>query len=382
MKWKKLALGTGIGLTLAATAPVVPVEMEWFGSYETVAFDTPDGDIGVHEYAIDPDGMTYYIREVPKSKGNFEGTTDTRAVEGKKLVSIRAMKNEDNPNCDGCAYYSVFVRRDGEMVRVPYEGRYKDLIEIPGALRPRKTEFVSTISAALADAAIAFDATSNDGDPGAVSSGSFAHTSTGTDLLIFVGVSMDDTIESDMNVTALTYNTVSLTEIRRDLNSPDNVASEIWYDAGPSTGSNTVSYTLNGTVSNVTAGAITLTGVDQSSPLDADNGATGSDANATVSVTTIADNAWVLNAVILQGGNGSDCGFSTGTQDWDVAVGAGRGCWAGGHQGPKTPAGATTVTWTQSHISDDFAISAASFKPATAAAAATFDSTFFDVMSE
>src|SRR3990167_10415071 len=106
--WQKIAIGT-IAVGTALSAPIIPVEMIWLVSYETIAFETSDGDLGLDEYAIADNG-TWYIREIPENEGQFTSTT-TQPV-GKKLVHIRAQKSIDNPNCAGCAYYSEFVGRE------------------------------------------------------------------------------------------------------------------------------------------------------------------------------------------------------------------------------------------------------------------------------
>ncbi len=142
--WRKLLVGLfGIGVALGA--PLVPVDMEWIISYETVAFATPDGDIAMDEYAVH--GDRFLIREVPKDQGSFTATTSREAIVGKTKVQIRAQKSPDNPDCTGCAYYAEFVGRDGGVVREAVGPQDYRALDRKGAGQPKKTELVSLASA-------------------------------------------------------------------------------------------------------------------------------------------------------------------------------------------------------------------------------------------
>src|SRR3990167_6599106 len=150
----------GGGIVLAA--PIVPQDMKWVHSYETIAFETVDGDLGMDEWANAGNGE-FYIREVPKDEGQFVAATSSEALLGKTEVKIFARKDENNSDCNGCAYYSEFLTRSGRIVRVPCEGRYNDLKKVRNAPQPKRIERVSVLSADESKAAIAFDAASRSG---------------------------------------------------------------------------------------------------------------------------------------------------------------------------------------------------------------------------
>ena len=116
---------------------------------------------------------------------------------------------------------------------------------------------------------IAFDASSS--TSGSAASFTFAHTVSGANRLLIVGV----TIRTDVGqtVTSITYSGAALTFVRADTFA-GSVRSELWYRIAPATGSNNVVVTLSASAKAAT-GAISLTGVDQTAPLDAQNGATG-----------------------------------------------------------------------------------------------------------
>ena len=233
----------------------------------------------------------------------------------------------------------------------------------PRLMRLGRTLLILFLAVSPAWAQIAFDAGSNSGAQGTASSYSWSHTCTGSDLVLVVGVSIR---HNTVTVTGITYNGIALTQIRTD-GRTSLTYSEIWFLKAPATGSNTIAVTLSGGPTRSISGAVSLTGVDQTTPNDADNGATGSSTTPSASVTTVADNAWIVDVVAVRTGSSETITVGSGqTQRWNVLDGA-NGLRAGGsHEGPVTPAGATTMDWTIS-ASKAWALSAAAFKPVAAA---------------
>ena len=217
--------------------------------------------------------------------------------------------------------------------------------------------------------AIAFDATSSITWNTAIpTSKTWSHTCTGSDLVLIVGIAHEDTTDADRGCSGITYNGVALTKIRTDDNLGDNITSELWYLLGPATGANNIVATFNGGVDDGDCMAISLTGVAQSGQPDAQNGATASNVTSiSVDVTTVADNCWVVDAFIRGDGttgNTVGAGQTARVNETFSLAGAGMS-----HEGPKTPAGVVTMSWTRNTSgSPDWAISAASFKPVAAAA--------------
>ena len=206
--------------------------------------------------------------------------------------------------------------------------------------------------------AITFDAASS-AKVSSSSSLSWSHTCSGSERLLVVGTNSGDLSPGDRPVSSITYNSVNLTKVRSD--DSGNGRSEIWYLVNPASGVNTIQVNYAGTNVNVQAGAVSLNGVDQSSPLDAHNGATGSSSSPSVSVTTIADNAWVLDALLVDNSPTITVG-SGQTQRWSQNNTNSRG--RGSTEGPKTPAGSVTMSWSLSS-SRSWRISAAAFAPST-----------------
>ena len=202
----------------------------------------------------------------------------------------------------------------------------------------------------------------------AASSVTLAHnigTVTGNQLLVVLTSARDNTSAADLPITGITYNTVALTKVRSDMQGdPNRVRTEIWYLVAPGTGTNNVVVSFTGTVDRAVVVAVSFYGAAQSSLPDAQNGAVGTATSNTLSVTTVAANAMVLDAVYTKDlvepqYNSAQllrARVTTNTSDdWTIFTSKDPGA-----------AGATNMieSWTNN---EDFAHSAASFAPFVAA---------------
>ena len=189
---------------------------------------------------------------------------------------------------------------------------------------------------------------------------SWSHTCTGANRFLVVGVSMLSVAGS--SVTGITYNGVALTKIGHVASVSGAVRAELWGLIAPATGSNTITVTLSTALDSVGC-AVSFTGVHQTSPTEGFNSASATNvgaADATVDVTTVADNDWVIDCVATD-----DTAITVGagqTQRWNTTGTLGSG--AGSTEGPKSPAGAVTMSWTDVAALATWTISAISIKPA------------------
>lgn len=214
------------------------------------------------------------------------------------------------------------------------------------------------------------DASSNSGAQAAVSTYNWSHTCSGSNRLLVVSVSSRDGTDADRPVTGVTYNSVAMTKAREDNDDTLDLTTSIWYLIAPSTGSNTIAVTHAGTVDAAGAGAVSLNNVDQTTPLDASSGASGTSTTATASLTATA-NTFIFSSVYHKEGPGMANGASE-VQFFQLAVNASDDGNGGSYKGPLS-AGSQSMTWTD--VSGAWCITVASFKPATAAAAT--NSNFF-----
>ena len=214
---------------------------------------------------------------------------------------------------------------------------------------------------------IIFDSASNSGYQTAQSTYSWSHTCWSVNRYLFVSVSMLSVAGS--SVTSITYNGVAMTFIGAQASAVGAVRVELWGLIAPASGSNTVAVTLSAALDSV-ASAISLNNVHQTSPTEGFNSATATNvgaADATVNVTTVADNDWVLDGVA--------------TDDTAITVGAGQtsrnnvtgalGSGANSTEGPKTPAGSVTMSWTNVAALATWSIAAVGIRDINASTLAT-----------
>src|SRR3990167_4351094 len=102
----------------------------------------------------------------------------------------------------------------------------------------------------------------------------FSHTvgAAGSNRILIVGVG----IAANLNVSGITYAGQALTKIRHDINAGAH-RNELWYRAVPATGANDIIVSVSGT-GDIVAGAMSFTGVAQTSPIEANNGSNADNA--------------------------------------------------------------------------------------------------------
>lgn len=177
-----------------------------------------------------------------------------------------------------------------------------------------------------AQSSIAFDAATNGGLTNPGSSKTFAHTTSGSDRILFVGVFGSTT---DV-ITGVTYAGVSMNLIAKDSNG-DRWA-YLFYLAAPATGSNNVVISASASGA-IYGGAASYTGASQTGIPDAFK---VEKASATTNITTVADNSWVVS--VFRGLGGSP---TAGTGLTNRITSGGTGFAMFDQNGPNTPAGST-----------------------------------------
>lgn len=183
-----------------------------------------------------------------------------------------------------------------------------------------------------------------------------SHTVAGTNKLLVVGISISD----DTAVSSMTYSGQSLTLIRFDEVLSTDRRSELWYLVDPPSGTADVVVTLD-QVERAIIGAISFTNVDQSNPINVDNGAIDSvgATHPSVSLTTTVDNTLIVDVVSTV--QGSMTPSTSQTERWDLV----RAQLAGsGSTNQTTTANTYTMSWTNEGGLDQWAMSAAAIRPA------------------
>ena len=208
--------------------------------------------------------------------------------------------------------------------------------------------------------AIAFDAVTHSAFKNGTAN-TQTHTATGSDLLALIHI-----YSSGDQVTSVTYNGVSCTFINKQLMTGGAAGQYIrtYYILSPATGSQTITVNSSSALGGYFSIA-TYTGVAQTGQPDASNQqATSPATSLTTSVTTTADNCWLMGYAY----HGTTISAGAGTTL--------RGGSVGGilevldSNGPKTPAGSHSLITTSTSTFTGHVI--ASFSPAGGGGGPTF----------
>jgi hypothetical protein len=190
--------------------------------------------------------------------------------------------------------------------------------------------------------ALAFDANTNFSVVNS-SSSTFSHTITGTNPVLLVGVSCES-----RTVSTITYNGVAMTLAAGPPASPLNNV-YIYYLVAPPTGTNSVAVTYSSfAYGEVTA--ISLTGADQSSPIDVTNKAhILATTSPSTSITTTVANDWIVD-YITDNSNSTVTVNAAQTQRTNIVADNRIVCMS---TRAVTTAGAYSMSWT-SNFNDQY----------------------------
>lgn len=229
------------------------------------------------------------------------------------------------------------------------------------------------LSASLAWPAISYD-TSNSAFSGNGATGlTFSHTagSLSSGILI-VGVEYYETARS---VSTITYAGTSsgcgsppcsFSKIRRDNNGAQNAASELWYILAPAAGANNIVITMDAamSVSRIAAASVSLACVSQGAP-EAQNGSvvTGTHTSHSISVTTAASNAWLVDTMSVIEANTTGFTASGSQVARQTLSDGGLNIIGVSTLGPIATPASTAVDWSFPSVGTATAHSAASFAP-------------------
>lgn len=189
---------------------------------------------------------------------------------------------------------------------------------------------------------------------------------TGTNRILVVGIGTEDATTAERTVTSVAFGGVPLTLVRADDNDTVDFHSELWYLVNPSTVSGSVVITMPaGGTSRIRAGALCYSGVHQTTPIDAHNGANAATGHPSTSITTLTADAMLVDVVSV---NTSGIGTpGTGqTTRWDQT---GTGQEAGGSDELVTTATSYTQSWTIGGGTGGFTHSIVALKDVNASAA-------------
>lgn len=222
---------------------------------------------------------------------------------------------------------------------------------VNGIFLPRARRFPYTIPPVIT--IVTFDSASSSGYEPALNTYSWSHTvGSNSNRILVVGVG----IFGVGQVSSVKYNGVDLTFLRSDVTGI--YRSELWYIVGPPVGTFTVQVTLNTSLTSI-ANAQSYYNVDQVNPIDAQNGAVGTNTPASASVTPVADKDMVVGNLVAQTASGVT---SAGGQNSRTTNNGALGTDDSDDKGIVTPAAPTTLTWNGLGALDAWAVSLVALK--------------------
>lgn len=212
--------------------------------------------------------------------------------------------------------------------------------------------------------AIGVDTTSAPVDP--VSNAtqiSWTHTCTSATVLV-VSIAVADSSDTDREVDTVTHNGKALTRAKRQDGSAIAGNAELWYRVSPDSGGTPdIVVTMNGTCTDLMAGAISLTGTKtDSSVIDKTGGATGN-GNPSVSLITQTDGTYLVDAMFDDQREGDKVSGDY-SEIYKEDVGNDT---LGGQYRAGGSAGSHTMSWTDTDGDEDFVIAAVAIRDAAAA---------------
>jgi hypothetical protein len=221
-----------------------------------------------------------------------------------------------------------------------------------------------TTAAAAAD--IEFDAVSSNSSNVNGTTLSWSHTiGSGDDRILIVGISGEDSSSSDLSISSVKYNNVSMSLVTGSSATAGTstlIKTELYYMLEtdlPSSGAYTATVTYSGSVSSRTGGAISLVNVEQQAAEAVATNTVTSQAAISTNITTLTDGAWVVDTV---GCGNPSSGYTTTTsgmvERYDESSGYSSG--AGSTKAVST-AGSTTMSWLYGGVGNRQALSVAAF---------------------
>ncbi len=211
---------------------------------------------------------------------------------------------------------------------------------------------------AWTDPSITFDSSSSGNNGAGLSSIQWTHTTgSSPNRIMVVGVSIR--ASSTNYVSNITYESQNLTLLRTDINN-NGIRSEIWYLLSPVSGTAQITVSLATGSSRAVGGSCTYAGVDQTSPIDAQGGGTGSSNSPSQIIMVNTANDILLGNLAIRSSSSTVSEGSSQTMRWDNTSTGNRG-----HGSDERPlaVGSQSMNWTLSS-SADWAVSAIALKPA------------------
>lgn len=148
--------------------------------------------------------------------------------------------------------------------------------------------------------AIALDAVTSATTSSVGTTLTFAHTCTGSDLILFVGAVGNNTGSATDDITGATYNGVAMTLVNKTFVAADRYR-YLFYLLAPATGANNVVITSSTSGGYKGGNAISYTGASQTGQPDSNATAETTGTTITPTTTVVASNCWLVSVAGVGG---------------------------------------------------------------------------------
>jgi len=212
---------------------------------------------------------------------------------------------------------------------------------------------------------IEFDSVSSNAEKGYSTTLSWSQTvGTGSDRILIVGIAGEDSSESDLVISSVTYGSENMTLVSGSSATGGSgafkIKTELYYLLNPDSGTDTVTVTYSGNTASRAGGAVSLLNVAQQAAEAVSTNANESTNTISTNITTQTDGAWVVD-VVGCGNSGSFTTTASGmVERFDETTTDSSGA---GSTKSVASAGSTTMSWEHTGA-NRMALSVAAFAPA------------------
>lgn len=352
---------TGVSMTINVGTATRPYAMLNAYAYCYTGYDTAS-----------PIGLILQSTAGPSSGAWSPGLGGTTAATSEVLAGVIGIINSGTGSyTPGTGWTEIFDELKTDYVI--WQGQYKASSAVSTVdwadLTAAGGYYINPMADAMeikAAGGIAIDASGNSGDVAAADNWSGSASWNGSDRILAINVPM---LGPGVTVMAMNYGGAACTYVGSIASVTSFGAVEQWRicssDSGaPAAGSNTLAVTLSGSIE-FTVAWTSYTGSHQTVPTEAFNSAqatnTGSATNASVVITSIADNCWIHAACVA-----NDTSIAAGNAPRNNVPGTLGSGANEDNGGAKTPAGAVTMSYTGMGITTTWAIAGYAIRPLAA----------------
>ncbi len=180
----------------------------------------------------------------------------------------------------------------------------------------------------------------------------WSHTCTGSNLVLIVSIAIWNNGGTAQGMSAVVYGIQSMTFVPNSGASNGNWYTEQWYLIAPATGANNIVATQIGATDAIKTSSISITGADQTTPIDTNGTNTGTAGTVSQSITLAATNEFMID--IVSHASANNASSNSDTAILNDATGSVHG---GSQYAQKSGSGSQSMNWVYPDPGDAWAYS-------------------------